>query len=434
MHPQVGKWLIALGIQLGGGIESSTAWRLSAAVCGTLAVLMVARIGAAAVRLDRAGHGRGPAARARRPGDRACRASACSTGSSCSSCSPRSARCCSTGSRPADGWPNGRGRSTPGEDARLRPRPGDALVAARRGGAARARARHQVVGHVLPGGVRPAHRRVGHDRAPQPSGCGPGGAPGSSRTASSRASSWSASRSSSTSRRGGRWFTHPQAWGRPWADENPDQGVQWLPPALRSLWKYHQDMWRFHTGLETPHDYAAHPLGWIVQWRPTSFYYPTEVSGLTGQAGARTRAVPSSCSQAIVALGNPVLWWARAAAILVAPCLAVPLPRLARRRRPVRHRRRLAAVVRLRAPHDLHVLLGRVRAVGRADARVRARPDGRPTDLGPAREPPRGAIIGCRGVRRAHRAGRAVLLPGLERPGSSRTTSGTAHMWLPTWI
>ncbi|WP_448631412.1 phospholipid carrier-dependent glycosyltransferase [Cellulomonas soli] len=41
----MGKWMIALGLHLGGGVESSAAWRLSAAVCGTLAVLMIARIG-----------------------------------------------------------------------------------------------------------------------------------------------------------------------------------------------------------------------------------------------------------------------------------------------------------------------------------------------------------------------------------------------------
>ena len=44
VHPPVGKWMIALGIQLGGGVTSSFAWRLSVAVCGTLAILMIARI------------------------------------------------------------------------------------------------------------------------------------------------------------------------------------------------------------------------------------------------------------------------------------------------------------------------------------------------------------------------------------------------------
>jgi len=113
------------------------------------------------------------------------------------------------------------------------------------------------------------------------------------------------------------WFTHSGGWNRQWAAQNPGQGVQWLPESLRSLWKYHQDMWAFHTGLDTPHSYAAHPLGWIVQWRPTSMYYPTEISGLTGQQ-AQDACGSTACSQPIVALGNPLLWWAAAAAILVA--------------------------------------------------------------------------------------------------------------------
>ncbi|UZN05249.1 phospholipid carrier-dependent glycosyltransferase [Cellulomonas sp. S1-8] len=113
------------------------------------------------------------------------------------------------------------------------------------------------------------------------------------------------------------WFASDNAWSRNWARDNPEQGLLWLPAPLRSLWAYHQDMWRFHNGLETPHGYAAGPLGWIVQWRPTSFFYPPEVSGLTGDA-AQQACGAESCSQAIVALGNPVLWWGGAAAILVA--------------------------------------------------------------------------------------------------------------------
>lgn len=113
------------------------------------------------------------------------------------------------------------------------------------------------------------------------------------------------------------WFVQPDAYNRQWAALNPGQGVTWLPESLRSLWKYHQDMWGFHNGLETPHSYAAHPLGWIVQWRPTSFFYPTEVSGLQGQE-ALDACGAEQCSQAITALGNPVLWWCGAAAVLVA--------------------------------------------------------------------------------------------------------------------
>jgi len=91
----------------------------------------------------------------------------------------------------------------------------------------------------------------------------------------------------------------------------------WLPPTLRSWWAWHQDTWDFHNGLETPHPYAAGPAGWIIQLRPTSFYYSSEVSGLTG-ADAQAACGADACSQAITSLGNPLVWWLGAAAVIVA--------------------------------------------------------------------------------------------------------------------
>ncbi len=106
------------------------------------------------------------------------------------------------------------------------------------------------------------------------------------------------------------WFASSAGHLRNWAAENPDEGVQWLPPALRSLWKYHQDMWGFHTGLDSPHAYESSPWAWMVQGRPTSFYYQGQAQGLEG-CGA------DSCTEAITSLGNPVVWWAGCVALLV---------------------------------------------------------------------------------------------------------------------
>ncbi len=106
------------------------------------------------------------------------------------------------------------------------------------------------------------------------------------------------------------WFASTTGHLRSWAAENPGEGVQWLPPALRSLWKYHQDMWAFHTGLDSPHAYESSPWAWMVQGRPTSFYYQGQAQGLTG-CGA------DSCTEAITSLGNPVVWWAGCVALLV---------------------------------------------------------------------------------------------------------------------
>src|SRR5699024_10513737 len=61
------------------------------------------------------------------------------------------------------------------------------------------------------------------------------------------------------------WFATPGAWGRQWAAQNPGQGVTWLPEALRSFVQYHVQMWDFHTGLTTAHNYQSNPIGWIIQ-------------------------------------------------------------------------------------------------------------------------------------------------------------------------
>ena len=191
------------------------------------------------------------------------------------------------------------------------------------------------------------------------------------------------------------WFTHREAYGRLWAEQNPDQGVLWLPPALRSFWKYHQDMW----GVPQRPGDAALVLGAPARLdravaadvvllpdrglRPDRSGGPGRVRCGQLLAGDRRARQPGP----VVVRGGGDHRRGR---------LAVPVPRLACGRRAVRHRRRLAAVVRLRAPHDLHVLLDRVRALGRAHAGLRHRPGGRTEGPGPARaDAGRSSAAGC---------------------------------------
>ncbi|HZI97922.1 MAG TPA: phospholipid carrier-dependent glycosyltransferase [Actinomycetales bacterium] len=104
------------------------------------------------------------------------------------------------------------------------------------------------------------------------------------------------------------WFASSDAHLRRYARENlPDSLV---PDALRSLGKYHQDMYSFHRGLESDHPYEAHPWSWLVQGRPTSFFYESFERGDAGCAVA-------SCSKAITSLGNPVVWWGGTVAVVV---------------------------------------------------------------------------------------------------------------------
>ena len=65
-----------------------------------------------------------------------------------------------------------------------------------------------------------------------------------------------------------------------------------------SLWKYHTAILDFHRNLVETHSYAANPWSWLILGRPTSFFYETPNS-----CGANT------CSQEILAIGTPILWW-----------------------------------------------------------------------------------------------------------------------------
>ncbi len=96
------------------------------------------------------------------------------------------------------------------------------------------------------------------------------------------------------------WLVNAGGYDRD-ADDNP----------FLALWKYHQDAYGFHVNLHTPHSYASNPLTWIFEIRPTSFFY----EGLTqGQVGCESAG---GCSSAITALGNPIIWFPAAAAVLL---------------------------------------------------------------------------------------------------------------------
>lgn len=98
------------------------------------------------------------------------------------------------------------------------------------------------------------------------------------------------------------WFT-TGGYLRTWAADNG--GYTGIQAALRSLAHYHAEAFNFHTGLTSEHSYQSNAWGWPVLARPTSFYY--ESQGL--ECGADT------CSSEVIALGNPVIWWAATLAL-----------------------------------------------------------------------------------------------------------------------
>jgi dolichyl-phosphate-mannose--protein O-mannosyl transferase len=135
------------------------------------------------------------------------------------------------------------------------------------------------------------------------------------------------------------WFASDASYLRHWAASHPDEGVMWLPDSARSFIAYHQDIMEFHTGLTSTngihHGYQAGAWGFIIQYRPTAYYWETAVPAVEPPCGTNACVVEVSgalktnsaaiagaqcssdkCVSAITALGNPLLWWAGAIALL----------------------------------------------------------------------------------------------------------------------
>ena len=102
------------------------------------------------------------------------------------------------------------------------------------------------------------------------------------------------------------WFLSDDGWGRTWAAA---QGPSFMPDAIRSLWHYHAEAWNFHVKLSSPHSYKSNPLSWPFQTRPTSFYW-NSVKEPTPQCPS------ANCAAEVLALGNPIIWWAAILAVL----------------------------------------------------------------------------------------------------------------------
>lgn len=86
---------------------------------------------------------------------------------------------------------------------------------------------------------------------------------------------------------------------------------QYHPFAVFHGWlQYHQEVWHFHTTLTSSHDYQSHPIGWLLLARPVSYFY---TSPQFGQLGCRA---VENCSKEVLAIGTPAIWWASIPAII----------------------------------------------------------------------------------------------------------------------
>jgi dolichyl-phosphate-mannose-protein mannosyltransferase len=118
-----------------------------------------------------------------------------------------------------------------------------------------------------------------------------------------------------------------------WVDPDPNTEARWptavepgkphasglagVEQSLRSLWYYHQDVYTFHTHFLNcaTHVYQSNPEGWLLLNRPVGVAADTGIKpgdqGCTAPAG-------SDCLKQVLLLGTPLLWWGGIVAALYA--------------------------------------------------------------------------------------------------------------------
>jgi dolichyl-phosphate-mannose--protein O-mannosyl transferase len=115
-------------------------------------------------------------------------------------------------------------------------------------------------------------------------------------------------------------------YGHGYGADNPPWGSYISTPAhgflgetrnaFRSLWHFHVMVYDFHTGdylAKQHHPYQSNPLGWLVMERPVGVDAQNDLPAASCGAPAT-----SSCMREVLILGNPILWWTGALALLAA--------------------------------------------------------------------------------------------------------------------
>ncbi len=103
----------------------------------------------------------------------------------------------------------------------------------------------------------------------------------------------------------------------PTATEADAEGAGEVVQSLRSLWYYHQDVYTFHAHFlnDSEHVYASKPAGWLLMSRPVGVDAQLDI-----QPGSQGCDAPagSTCLRQVLLLGNPLIWWGGALALLFA--------------------------------------------------------------------------------------------------------------------
>lgn len=103
----------------------------------------------------------------------------------------------------------------------------------------------------------------------------------------------------------------------PTATEKDAEGLREVTQSLRSLWYYHRDVYTFHTHYLncSDHQYASQPSGWLLINRPVGV--ATDLDIKPGEQGCEA-AEGKVCYRQVLLIGTPLLWWGGCLALIAA--------------------------------------------------------------------------------------------------------------------
>ena len=108
----------------------------------------------------------------------------------------------------------------------------------------------------------------------------------------------------------------------PTAREADASGLGEAVQSLRSLANYHQDLFTFHSHFLScsDHSYASKPIGWLLINKPVSVSVETDI-----QPGEQGCEAPqgSDCLRQVILIGTPAIWWAGVVGLLFAVAMWV---------------------------------------------------------------------------------------------------------------
>jgi dolichyl-phosphate-mannose-protein mannosyltransferase len=110
------------------------------------------------------------------------------------------------------------------------------------------------------------------------------------------------------------WFATSGGLYRQWANQpgNALTGpLNWVPKTLQSFWHFQEYIYRFGVSFNTPKRFATPASDWLLMTRPTQFFVGFTPNGQDGCSST------STCVSVISDVANPLIWWASGICVFV---------------------------------------------------------------------------------------------------------------------